>query len=546
MVTALIVIVLLGLSHVPAGDYVAKVYTDSRHWRVERLLYRVGRVNPEMDQPWHGYLRSLLIFSGAGIALLYVLLRLQSHLPFSLGHPGMPPGLAFNTAVSFTTNTSWQSYAGEATLGHFALTVGLGVQGFLSAAVGVAAAMALVRGLARRGSGVVGNFWVDITRTCIRVVLPIAAIAALLLLVGGVIQNWHQPDLVTTLSGGHQTILGGPVASWEPIKLLTGDGGGAFNANSAHPFENPSWLTNVFEIYLMLLIPSVFPRAYGRMVHDRRQGWALAAVAAVILGGGLLAGIAAESGTHGTVPTAVGSASEGTEVRNGVAGSAAFGVAATASADGAANASYDSFTALGGGVLMANMMLGEIAPGGAGSGLYGLLIIVMLAVFLGGLMIGRTPEYLGKRIRRREITFIALYLLTMPVVLLVGAATAIATTSGKSGLLNTGAHGLSEALYALTSATNSNGSAFAGLSANTPFYNGLLAVVMLFGRYLPIVFILGLAGAFARQSARAVTVGSLKTHTPFFVGFVVAVAVLASLLSFLPALAVGPLADALH
>ncbi len=545
MLTVVIVLGLLAAVHVPLGDYIARVYTTPQHWRVERVFYRVGGIDPDADQRWPVYLRSLLIFSGAGIGTLYLLLRLQAHLPYSLGHAGMPPALAFNTAVSFTTNTSWQSYAGESTLGHLALATGLGVQGFLSAAVGIAAAIALVRGLSRRNTDRVGNFWVDVTRSCTRLILPMALLSGLILLALGVIQNWHNAHTFTTIAGGSQTLLGGPVASWEPIKLLTGDGGGAFNANSAHPFENPSALSNIFEIFLMFVIPSAFPRAYGRMVGDRRQGWALAAAAAVLLVLSISAGSLAQSGQHGTVPVAVGASVEGTEVRNGVAASALFGVAATASADGAADASYDSFTGFGGGVLMANMMLGEISPGGAGSGLYALLVFTLLAVFLGGLMIGRTPEYLGKRVQKREMTFVALYTLTMPATLLVGAALAIGTASGRSSLLNTGAHGMSEALYAITSAANSNGSAFAGLNANTTFFNTLLGVVMLIGRYLPIVFVLALAGAFANQKTRPETDGTLKTHTPLFVAMLVGVAILMSLLSFVAALGLGPLAEAL-
>lgn len=545
MLTVFVVLGLLAAVHVPLGDYIARVYTTPQHWRVERVFYRVGGIDPDADQRWPVYVRSLLIFSGTGIGLLYLLLRMQAHLPYSLGHTGMPPALAFNTAVSFTTNTSWQSYAGESTLGHLALATGLGVQGFLSAAVGIAAAAALVRGLARRNTDRVGNFWVDVTRSCTRLILPMAVISGLILLALGVIQNWHGAHTITTITGGSQTLLGGPVASWEPIKLLTGDGGGAFNANSAHPFENPSAVSNTFEIFLMLVIPSAFPRAYGRMVGDRRQGWALAAAAAVLLVLSISAGSLAQSGQHGTVPVAVGSSAEGTEVRNGVAASALFGVAATASADGAADASYDSFTGFGGGVLMANMMLGEISPGGAGSGLYALLVFTLLAVFLGGLMIGRTPEYLGKRVRKREMTFIALYTLTMPATLLIGVALAIGTGSGRSSLLNTGAHGMSEALYAITSAANSNGSAFAGINANTTFYNTLLGIVMLVGRYLPIVFVLALAGAFAQQKTRPETAGTLKTHTTLFVAMLVGVAVLISLLSFVAALGLGPLAEAL-
>ena len=546
MLTVAVVLVLLAAVHVPLGDYIAHVYMTERHWRAERVIYRLGRIDPDADQRWPVYLRSLLAFSAAGVGLLYLLLRLQGHLPYALGHPGMPSALAFDTAVSFTTNTSWQSYAGESTLGHLALATGLGVQGFLSVAVGMAAAIALVRGLARRDTDRVGNFWVDITRSCTRLVLPMALLGGLILLALGVIQNWNNPHTITTITGGSQTILGGPIASWEPVKLLTGDGGGAFNVNSAHPFENPSPLTNIIEIFLMVVIPSAFPRAYGRMVRDRRQGWALAAVVAILLGIGVTAGLLTQAGHHGTVPTAVGASVEGTETRNGVPTSTLFGVAATGSADGAADVSYDSFTALGGGVLMANMMLGEIAPGGGGSGFYALLIFALLAVFLGGLMVGRTPEYLGKRVRRREMTFIALYALAMPATLLIGTALAIGLRSGQSSLLNTGAHGLSEALYAVTSAANSNGSAFAGINANTTFFNTLLGVVMLIGRYLPIVFVLGPAGAFAKQRARPETAGTLKTHTPFFVGLMTSVAILTSLLSFVAALALGPVADALH
>jgi K+-transporting ATPase ATPase A chain len=539
-----VVAAVLAAVHVPLGNYIARTFTSTRHTRLEAAVYRAARVNPDADQPWHQYLRGLLAFSAVGIGFLYLLLRVQSHLPYSLGHSGVGPALAWDTAVSFTTNTSWQSYAGESTMGHVALAVGLGTQGFLSLAVGCAAAAALVRGLARRETQAVGNFWVDVTRAALRLVLPLAVLGAVVLIAGGVVQNWDHAHTVTTITGAHQTLLGGPVGSWEPVKLLTGDGGGAFNVNSAHPFENPTPFTNTIEIILMLLIPSAFPRAYGRMVGDRRQGWALAAVAAVLLIAGTGAGLAAQAGHHGTVATAVGSSTEGTELRNGVASSALFGVAATASADGAANSSYDSFTSLGGGVLVANMMLGEIAPGGGGSGLYGLLMIATITVFLAGLMIGRTPEYLGKRIGRREMTFVALYAVSLPATLLVGTAVAMAFPAGRAGMGNTGAHGFSEVLYAMTSAANSNGSAFAGLTANTTFYNTLLGIVMLFGRYLPMVFVLGLAGALARQKPKAVTTATLPTHTAFFVAMTTGVAVLVTLLSFAPALALGPLAEA--
>jgi len=542
----LLVVGVLAVLHVPLGNYLARVYTASAHGRVEMLIFRLGRIDPDADQRWPVYLTSLLAFSAVGVGALYLLLRLQGHLPYSLGHPGMSPALAFDTAVSFTTNTSWQSYSGESTLGHTALAVGLGTQAFLSLAVGMAAAVALVRGLTRRNTDRVGNFWVDLTRGCLRVAVPLALLGGLALLACGVVQNLEPAHSATGLAGIRQPLIGGPVASWEPVKLLSGDGGGAFNANSAHPFENPSGLSNLIEIVLMLLIPSAFPRAYGVMVGDRRQGWALAAVAGLLFAVALTTANAAQAGHHGTVPTAVGAATEGTETRIGVPASTLFGATATATADGAADASYDSFTSLGGGVLMANMMLGEISPGGGGSGLYGLLMTALVAVFLGGLLVGRTPEYLGKQVRQREITFISLYALALPATVLIGTALALALPAGRAGLLNTGPHGLAEPLYAFTSAANSNGSAFAGLNADTTFYNTALGVTMLAGRYLPMIFVLALAGAFARQGIRPASRGTLATHTPFFVAFITATAVLMSLLSFLPTLALGPLADALH
>jgi K+-transporting ATPase ATPase A chain len=399
---AVVIIAVLAL-HVPLGDYMARAFGRSGHWRAERLLYRACGIDPDTEQRWTVYLRSLLAVSLAGILGLYLLLRAQSLLPYSLGHPGMNPALAFNTAVSFTTNTSWQNYSGEATLGYAAQAAGLGVEAFLSAAVGLAAALALIRGLIRRDTDKVGNFWVDLTRSITRVLLPLALLSGLLLAGLGVIQNlggWH---LAGTVAGGRQAIPGGPVASWESIKLMSGDGGGFFNANSAHPFENPTPLTNVIEIVLMLLIPVACLRMFGRMTGQPRQGWALLAVAAVLLAGWMAVTITAESHPSGAAPAAAHGAMEGKQTAFGTAGSALFGAAATSSADGAANASYDSFTSVGGGMLLSAMMLGEVSPGGVGSGLYGLLMIVLIAVFLGGLMISRTPEYLRKRIRAPEM-----------------------------------------------------------------------------------------------------------------------------------------------
>ena len=466
---AAVVIALVGALHVPLGDYMARAFTARQHWRVELVIYRLGGMDPDADQPWPHYIRSLLATSVAGIVVLYLLLRLQGHLPFSLGHPGMSPALAFDTAVSFTTNTSWQNYAGESTLGYLAQAAGLGVEAFLSAAVGLAAVLALIRGIVRRETDRVGNFWVDLTRAVTRVLLPLAFGFAVLLAGLGVIENLSAWHTVTTLAGGRQAVPGELVASWESIKLMSGDGGGFFNANSAHPFENPGPLTNVIEITLMLLVPVACIRMFGRLTGDRRQGWALLAVAGVLFTAWMAVTVAAESHGSGTAPAAAHSAMEGKETAFGVPGSAAFGVAATSSADGAANASYDSFTALGGGLLMSAMMLGEVSPGGVGSGLYGLLMIALVAVFLGGLMVSRTPTYLRKRIRAPEMKMVALYYLATPTVLLAGAAVAIALPAGRAAILNPGAHGLSEVLYAFTSSANSNGSAFGGLSGNTTF-----------------------------------------------------------------------------
>ena len=543
---ALVVVVLVGAAYVPLGDYMAHVYTATRHWRVESLVYRLCGVDPDADQPWQHYLRALLAFSAVGVLTLYGLLRLQAHLPLSEGHSGVPAALAFNTAVSFTTNTSWQNYAGESTLGHLALVAGLGTAAFASAAVGMAAGVALVRGLARREAAGIGNFWVDLVRGSIRILLPLSLLFALVLLSLGVIQNLHGPLVIDTVTGGRQTLPGGPVASWESIKLLSGDGGGAFNANSAHPFENPTALTDVLEITMMLLVPVGFIRLFGKMVGSNRQGWTLLVVAGLLFAGSAATTMAAQKAQHDLTTIAAGAATEGTETRFGVAGSALFGVTATATADGAANSMYDSFTSFGGGLLMANMMLGEVSPGGAGSGLYGLLMIALVAVFLAGLMVGRTPEYLGKRLGVREIKFVALYILTTPAVILVGAGLAMALPAGRAAASNTGPHALSEVVYAFTSSANSNGSAFAGLAGNTAFYNTALGLVMLLGRYLPLIFVVALAGSFAAQRHRATTVGTLRTDRPMFVTLVVGVVLLVVGLEFLPVLALGPLAEGLR
>jgi K+-transporting ATPase ATPase A chain len=539
------VIAIVVILHVPLGNYLARAYTAPTSWRVEMAIYRIVGVEPDNEQRWTKYLTSLLAFSAVSVLLLYGILLGQTYLPEPWGHKGMTPALAFNTAISFTSNTSWQNYPGESTLGHVGLTAGLGVQAFASCAVGMCVAIALIRGFTRRERNEIGNFWVDLVRTVVRILIPLSVVVAVILLVLGVITNFNGPQAVSTLAGGHQTILGGPVASWESIKLMSGDGGGAFNTNSAHPFENPTPLSNVVEIVAMLLIPAAFIRTFGVMVGDKKQGWALFAAVAILFVIGAVAIIWAQTPAHGTVIGAVGAATEGTETRFGVPGSALFGQAATASGDGAANASYDSFASLGGGVLLMNMMLGEVAPGGAGSGLYGLVVMALLAVFLGGLMVGTTPEFLQKRLHARHMKLISLYILVIPLTVLVGCAIAMALPGQVASMLNTGPHGLSEVLYAFTSSAANNGSAFGGFSGNTTWFDVALAVAMASGRFVPIIVVMALAGTFAAQRRGVVTAGTLRTHQPTFVVLIVSVTLIMVGLEYLPALALGPLADAL-
>ncbi|MGH8828352.1 MAG: potassium-transporting ATPase subunit KdpA [Jiangellaceae bacterium] len=541
----LVLLVALALVHRPLGDYMARVFTSTKHLAVERAFYRSVRVDPDADQRWSTYLLSLLGFSAASVLFLYGLLRLQHVLPLSLGMAGMDSDLAWNTAVSFTTNTNWQSYSGESTLGYLAQMAGLAVQNFVSAAVGIAVAVALIRGLSRKKTDRLGNFWVDLTRATVRVLLPIAAVFALALVAGGVVQNLSGPEEITTLTGGAQTVVGGPVASQESIKELGTNGGGFFNANSAHPFENPNAVTNLVEIFLLLLIPTALPRAYGRMVGDIRQGYAVLAAMAVLWAGSLAAVTAAETAGMGAAPEAAGAALEGKEVRFDTWASALFAASTTGTSTGAVNSMHDSYTGAGGGAVMLNMMLGEVSPGGVGSGLYGIVVLALLAVFLAGLMVGRTPEYLGKKVRRREVTLVALYVLAMPFALLIGAAIAVAFPQTRASMLNSGPQGLSEVLYAFASAANNNGSAFAGLSADTSYYNTALGIAMLIGRFLPIVFVLALAGSLARQKPTPVTTGTLPTHRPLFVGLHVGTILVVAGLTFFPALALGPIAVAL-
>ncbi|MDM8084559.1 potassium-transporting ATPase subunit KdpA [Cellulomonas cellasea] len=541
-----LLVALLAAVHAPLGAYMARVFTSPRHLGVERAGYRLMRVDPDADQRWSAYLLSLLGFSLASVLLLFGLARLQNHLPMSLGMSPMDPAGAWNTAVSFVTNTNWQWYSGEQAAGYLLQMAGLAVQNFLSAAVGIAVVVALIRGFARSGAeGRVGNFWSDLVRSTVRILLPIAAVGAVLLVVTGVIQNFAGPTEVTTLAGGAQSVLGGPVASQESIKLLGTNGGGFFNANSAHPLENPTPVSNLLQVFLILLIPSALPRTFGLMMGDKRQGHAvLGAMATLwVAAVGLLTW--AEMAAPGAAPQLVGAASEGKETRFGAAGSALFAASTTGTSTGAVNAMHDSLTAPGGGVTIFTMMLGEVAPGGVGSGLYGMLVLAIVAVFVAGLMVGRTPEYLGKKIGRQEITLVALYVLAVPAVVLLGTAVAIATTAGQAGMQEAGPHGLSEVLYAFTSAGNNNGSAFAGLTVSTPFYNTLLGLAMLLGRFVPIALVLALAGRFASQHTVPAGSGTLPTHRPLFVGLLVAVTLVVVGLTFIPVLSLGPIAESL-
>ncbi|MDG4834275.1 potassium-transporting ATPase subunit KdpA [Solwaraspora sp. WMMD1047] len=530
--------------HKPFGDLMYRVVSGGRQSRVERGIYRLVGVDPAAGQSWGVYARSVLAFSAVSILFLYGFMRLQNHLWLSLGFDPVITHGAWNTAVSFVTNTNWQWYSGESTMGHLVQMAGLAVQNFVSAAVGVAVAVALVRGFTRSRTGDLGNFWVDLTRITLRILLPISVLGAIVLMIGGAVQNLSTGTEITTLTGGSQTITGGPVASQEAIKDLGTNGGGFYNVNSAHPFENPTAWTNWVEIFLLLVIPFSLPRVFGRMVGQVRQGYAIAAVMAVLAIASIAVTNVFELAGDGTVPQAVGAALEGKEVRFDVSNSAMFASSTTLTSTGSVDSFHDSYTALGGGMLLVNMMLGEVAPGGVGAGLYGMLVLAVITVFVAGLMVGRTPEYVGKKIGSREIKFASLYFLITPALVLVGSAAAFATGNDATAL-NVGPHAMSEVLYAFTSASNNNGSAFAGITVSTPWWNTALGLCMLLGRFLPIIFVLALAGSLARQQPIPASEGTLPTHRPLFVGMVVGVTVILVALTFLPALALGPLAEGL-
>jgi potassium-transporting ATPase potassium-binding subunit len=536
----------LAVSYRPLGDYMAHIFTTDKHWRSERGIYRLIGVDADADQKWSTYLRGVLAVSAVSVLFLYGFQRIQEHLLLSLGFPAVKADQAFNTAASFATNTNWQSYSGESTMGHLVQMAGLAVQNFVSATVGIVVVIALIRGFIRSRTDRVGNFWVDLVRGVLRLLLPISLVFALVLLAGGVVDNFSAAHQVTTLAGQHQAITGGPVASQEAIKELGTNGGGFYNANSAHPFENPNPFTNLIEIFLILVIGVSLTRTFGKMVGDKRQGYAILAVMAVIWVASVAAISFFESGQHSAAAVAAGGAMEGKEVRFGIPASTLFTASTTLTSTGAVNTAHDSLSPLGGGVTILNMMLGEIAPGGTGSGMYGILILAIVTVFVAGLMVGRTPEYLHKKIRPREMKLASLYILTTPALVLIGTGVAIALKGEQAAILNPGPHGLSEILYAFTSTANNNGSAFAGLSVNTVWYNSVTGVVMLLGRFLPIVWVLALAGSLATQRPVPASAGTLPTHRPLFIGMLLGVIILVVALTYFPAQALGPLAEGLH
>jgi potassium-transporting ATPase potassium-binding subunit len=539
----------LAACYVPLGNYIAHIFTTDKDWKVERFVYRLMGIDSKADQKWSTYVKSILAFSAVSVLFLYGMERLQHYLLLSEHMPNVPPDTAWNTAASFVTNTNWQNYAGESTMGYLVQMTGLTVQQFMSAAVGLVVAIAMIRGFIRSRTDKLGNFWVDVTRASFRLLIPIAIVGGLVLIASGAIQNFHPYETYTTLSGAHQTIPGGPVGSMEVIKDLGNNGGGYFNTNSAHPFENPTPFTDWFEIFLLLLIPFATPRAFGKMVKDNRQGYALVAIMAIIwmIAVGGISFFEAHYGLGGaTAAHLAHGATEGVETRFGTPGCSLFAASTTVTSTGAVNCFHDSLTPFGGGIALFDIALGEIAPGGIGAGMYGILILAIVTVFVAGLMVGRTPEYLGKKIRPVEMKYAALYFLTLPVVILTAAGLSIGTHQGQAAIWNPGPHGLTEIMYAFASEANNNGSAFAGLGTAAMWYQTLGGIVMLLGRFAPELFALGLAGSLARQRPVPESAGTLSTKTPLFVGMVIAVVLVLVGLTYFPALALGPIAEGLH
>jgi K+-transporting ATPase ATPase A chain len=561
----------------PLGVYMANVYSSPRAWPLESAIYKLIGINRSHEMHWKEYAVALLSFNGFGLALLYILLRWQSLLPLNPQHlPNLSPDLAFNTAVSFVTNTSWQSYGGETTLSYLSQMAGIAVQSFLSAAVGLSVLAALMRGLTRRNRHSIGNFWVDCVRSNLYILLPLSLVVTMALASQGAPQTFkpsvtaplvepialpEQKDASGNVTQNAQTISEqhialGPVASQIAIKQLSADGGGFFNANSAHPFENPTPLTNFLEMLAMLLIPAGLCYTFGRMAGDLRQGWALLATMTIIFIPLMLFGLSQEQGGNSRFTalgidsrvsdTQSGGNMEGKEARFGIVNSALWSAVTTASSDGSVNSMHDSFMPLGGAIPLLLMQFSEVIYGGVGSGLYGMLMYVIVAVFVAGLMVGRTPEYLGKKIQTFEMKMVSVAILVPPLLTLLGTAAGVMTEAGRAGIQNPGAQGFSEILYAFTSAANNNGSAFAGLSANTPFYNVSLALCMLFGRYWVIIPVLAIAGSLAAKNTAPQSAGTLPTHTALFVSFLISIVLLVGVLTYLPSLALGPAVEHFH
>jgi K+-transporting ATPase ATPase A chain len=555
-----LVVVLVGAGTRVVGPYLAGVYGEGRTWGdrvfspIERLIYRICGVDERREQRWNSYALSLLAFSLFSVLILFLIERVQGSLPLNPTHVGaVPVPLAWNTAVSFVTNTNWQNYGGESTMSHLTQMAGLTVQNFVSPVVGLCVVVALIRGLARRRAGTVGNFWVDLVRGTVRVMLPLAMVATVVMLSQGVIQNLHGFTRATTVEGAHQVIPGGPFASQEAIKELGTNGGGQLNANSAHPLLNVNGFTNLLQIFLILLIPFALTYAFGRMVKDQKQGWVVfATMFALWIGSVALAtGMEVHGndrltqvGTTQAVTADQGGGNmEGKEVRFGSAGCGLFAATTTGTSTGAVNCAHDSMTPLGGMAPLVNMMLGEVSPGGVGAGLYGMLVFALLAVFIAGLMVGRTPEYLGKKIQAAEMKLVVLSILAAPVAVLGFAAASVLLGSAKTSILNPGAHGLSEVAYAFTSAANNNGSAFGGLTGATNWYNTTLGLSMLVGRFLLIIPVLAIAGSLARKQRVPASSGTFPTGTPLFAGLLGGVVVIVVGLTYFPVLALGPVLE---
>ena len=534
----------------PLGGYMTRVFAGERTplspvlKPLEHGLYRLSGVDDRQEQHWVTYAAAMLAFSFAGFVVLYALQRLQAILPLNPMHlDSVSPDLAFNTSVSFVTNTNWQSYVPETTLGYFVQMAGLTVHNFVSAATGIALALALIRGFTRRSANTVGNFWVDMTRCTLYVLLPVCIVVGLVMISQGVPQNLSAYTDVTTLEGGKQIVAQGPVASQEVIKMFGTNGGGFFNANSAHPFENPTALTNLIQMLLIFSIGAALTNVFGRMAGNQRQGWAIFAVMGLLFLAGTAAVYASEAAGNPLLPHLTGGNMEGKEVRFGIANSALFTTITTDASCGAVNSMIDSLMPLGGMIPMVNIMLGEIIFGGVGSGLYGMLLFVIVAMFVAGLMVGRTPEYLGKKLEAKEVKMAMLAILILPLSILGFTALAVVIEPGTSALSNAGPHGFSEALYAYVSATGNNGSAFAGISANTPYWNGTLGLAMFIGRFLMIIPMLAIAGSLAAKKIVPASAGTFPTDGGLFVGLVIGVILITGGLTFLPAIALGPVVE---